>query len=164
MSEEQKTREQELQEIKQRIAKREAEEEEQERRRKFEEQHRQVCKWEYGMHGEEFFRAVVEVTLYPYRYKLRIKIEDWTDKIYDDILLIMKFSYGEISLPHKAKDTYFNRCRYNILDNVKFLGLLPCSGEEDWYDDTTREHNPQFQKYNPNYTKSNLTIKEQTNQ
>ena len=111
-------------------------------------------------HQDLIFQSLCEAVVNPYKHLLRITINNWTDELLDEIALRADFDADGL-VPLRAKDTKFNRCKYGILDGMKFLGLLPCSREENWYDDYTQEQNRLFQKYNPRYTDPTLTIEEQ---
>ena len=106
------------------------------------------------------FQGLCEAAVNPYKHLLRITINNWTDEIIDEIALRADFGADGL-IPRRAKYTKFNQCKYGILDGMKFLGLLPCSREENWYHGYTQESNHLFQKYNPQYTDPTLTIEQQ---
>ena len=106
------------------------------------------------------FRALVQASVNPYKHLLRKTMNNWTNDDYNCIAICADFGADDLR-PARARDTYFNNCKYGILDGMKFLGLLPCSREENWYHDYTQEINPLFQKYNPQYTDPTLTIEQQ---
>ena len=111
-------------------------------------------------HSDTIFRALVQVSVNPYKHLLRKPMINWTDDDYNCIAIFADI-FNEDLKPRRCKETYFNNAKYGILDGMKFLGLLPCSREEQWYNDYTQVENPLFQRYNPQYTDPNLTIEQQ---
>lgn len=111
-------------------------------------------------HQDLIFQGLCEVAVNPYKHLLRITINNWTDKLLDEIAICADFVIDGL-IPLRAKDSKFNRCKYGILDGMKFLGLLPCSRQEIWYHDYTQHYSRLFQKYNPQYTEPALTIERQ---
>lgn len=130
----------------------------QQRQRRIDERNKRV-KQLYQYHGENLLLALVAVVVKPVERQLRLQLSGWTQEIWEDLLLNLDTVL--VDKPARAKETIFNNCKYGILDALKFIGLLPCSGNENWYNNYTQDENEYYQKWNPNYVYTDRVLAEQ---
>ena len=131
-------------------------EQSQERQRQ---EHNKRIKELYQYHGEDLLLALVAVVVKPIERQLRCPLSGWDKEIWEDLLINLDTVL--VDKPPRAHETIFNNCKYGILDALKFIGMLPCSGKENWYDDYTQEINKYYQKWNTNYIYKDRVLSEQ---